>query len=212
MPRAAQGRAPVPRCPRFLQPTPSRAGRPALHFCLAVLPSLKLSTDSIIGPLLRPKAAGVADRGARRAAGRSREVSGQHRAGEGAVRVQGDPWGRPRKRSASGTHLPLRLGSCAPCCPRAGAGGARAASRAPGTRGSAPPRRWRRRCSCRRAAACARTAGRAAAAGGLGRHLPRGGRAQRRGAPGRAAGVSAPAPGSRTGSPATAAAERAPRP
>ena len=127
------------------------------------------------------------------------------------------PWGSretpgagPRKGGASGTHLLLE--SCEPCCPRAGAGGAEAASPAPRTPVSAPPRLCRRRCTCRRAAACALTPCRAAAGGGLGRHLPRGRLAQARGAPGNAARVSARVPGSRTSSSAIDRAVCAPQP
>lgn len=118
----------------------------------------------------------------------------------------------PREGGAGGTHRLLRLGSCAPCCLRAGAGGAGAASPSPRTRGCAPPRPCRRRCTGRRAAACARTPGRAAAARGPGRHLPRGRRSQRRGAPGRSASAGPRAPGPRRSSRATGTAAGAPRP
>lgn len=79
---------------------------------------------------------------------------------------------------------------------------------------SSPPRpcRCRCRCTCHRAAACAPTPCRAAATRDRGHHLPCGRLAQPCGAPGTAASVSLPVPGSRRSSPATDRAARASRP
>lgn len=154
---------------------------------------------------------GVVGRRAGRAVaeGEGRRFLG-HRKGLGSVR--GRPGRGPQK--AGVTHLLLRLESCEPCCLRAGPGSAGAARSAPGTRVSAPPPASCRRCTCHRAAACAPTPCRAAAARGPGRpHLPSGHWARRRGgAQADAASAALPAPGSRRSSPATDTAACAPRP
>lgn len=124
----------------------------------------------------------------------------------------GQTCGGSAERGASCTHLLLQLESCELCFLRARAAGAGAASPAPRTLVSLPPRPCRRRCTCHRAAACALTPCRGAAARGQSHHLPGALLAQPCRAPGNAASASLPAPGSRTSSPATARAACAPQP